>query len=160
MKAHSHIITIAVALLISVPSYAAEVASNIETDGLVSSEEFDTGNSEESDSTEESESDSTEESENDSSGESENDSSGESGNDSNLANFNEPISDSDIGGSVDISESEPDIVNEPIHFDDSVNFNNNDDDEQLLATPIPAAIWLFITGLLGFSSLEKRKKKI
>jgi len=143
MKAHNYIITITVALLISVSSYAAEVPSNIENTESVSSEDFNIGNSEESDS----------------SGESESDSSGESESDGNLANLNEPISDSDIGGSVDISESEPDIVNEPIHFDDSVNFNNNDDEEQLLATPIPAAIWLFITGLLGLSGLGKILKK-
>jgi len=145
MKAHNYIITITVALLISVPSYAAEVASNIETDELVSSEEFDTGSSEESNDT--------------GSSEESNDTGNLEESDGNLANLNEPISDSDIGGSVDISESEPDIVNEPIHFDDSVNFNNNDDEEQLLATPIPAAIWLFITGLLGLSGLGKISKK-
>ena len=138
MKIHDYMLAITVALFVSMPSYAAEVPSDLGTGDSADLEVF---NSEEF----ESESSSSEESESES--------------DDGLADLDEPVSESDIGDSVDVSNSEPDVVDVPVYFDDSVNFNNDEDEAQLLATPIPAAIWLFATGLLGLNSIVKRYKK-
>ncbi len=75
--------------------------------------------------------------------------------------FNAPISEYDIGDSIGFSNSEANVVDESIYFDDDVlfSFNNKDEEKKSLATPIPAAIWLFTTGLLGLSSIVKRHKK-
>ena len=143
MKIHNHILTIAIALLVSMPSYAVEPPESTNLEEFIEeteggSEEFET----EDDSSEESET------EDDSSEESEND----------LGDLDEPVSESDIGDSIDTSDLEPDVVIEPVYFDDSLGFDDNDE-EQVLATPIPAAIWLFATGLLGLSNRVKRQKK-
>ena len=67
--------------------------------------------------------------------------------------------------SVEDNISDFNIVDEPISFDYNDDYNddyNNDDYNEkkaLAATPIPAAMWLFATGLLGMSRLVKRHKK-
>ena len=126
MKTRCYIIAIiTMAFLVSTPSFAAEVPSNLAANDI---EEFG------------SESDDSEES------------------DDNLADLNEPVSESDIGNAIDVSNLTPDVVDEPIDFDDSFDFDDNE--APLLATPIPAAIWLFTTGLLGISRLVKHNKKL
>ena len=63
--------------------------------------------------------------------------------------------------SVEDNISDFNIVDEPISFDYNDDYNNDDYNEKkaLAATPIPAAMWLFATGLLGMSRLVKRHKK-
>ena len=128
MKRCRYMIAITMAFFISMPSYAADVSSNLNTGN---SEDLETFTSEELDADDD---------------------------------LDELISGSDIGNSINFSSSEPVVVDDPIYFDNSFDFDDsfyydNNDEDPLLATPVPAAIWLFGTGLLGLSRIVKRHKK-
>lgn len=129
MKTRSYMIAITMAFFISMPSYAADVPSNLDTGNSADLEIF---SSEELDADDD---------------------------------LDEPVSESDIGSSINFSSSEPVVVDNNFYFDngfdfdDSFYFDNNDDEASLLTTPIPAAIWLFGTGLLGLSRIVKHHKK-
>lgn len=123
MKIRSYMIAITMAFFISMPSYAADVPSNLDTNN---SADFEIFSSEELDADDD---------------------------------LDEPVSESDIGSSINFSSSEPVVVDNNFYFDNGFDFDNNDDEASLLTTPVPAAIWLFGTGLLGLSRIVKRHKK-
>jgi hypothetical protein len=160
MKIYSYMLAITMALLVSMPSHAAEVPADQDDAGdLVDIDEaFNTDDNSSGEPESESGSDNPEEPESESG--SDNPEEPESKSDNDLVDFDEPVSESDIGDSIDVSDSGSVVVNEPVHFDDSVGFNNGDDEAQWLATPIPGAIWLFCTGLLGLSSIVKPQKML